>query len=356
MVDRWARQFETKVQRQVVVQDDEISRQAEHLAFVEAQIAAVRDSLQRFDLQAEAIQTTAEGKARRRDAHRQSQAAKLAADHHLRIQEMEKVHAAAVDQLRTEFEATLAEANGWAQKVANEKTGQLNKEFERVQKQIAGWKAKPAQTEYDQGEDFETLALLQEPDQDRIRELEVRVRDKAAERLQALQRQKEKLAKCLALVEEVEAARANTIEELKRKLDATDADYARKEKAIVQKNVAQIADARQAVEEAQESLRDVENTFATFKKRFAKEVQENAQVAENLLKELSNTASQPQTVRPEVRELAKVEEKLEALRADLRNQEAVLREQRAANSELMCEIGRFKSQVRIAQRRAALQI
>jgi DNA-binding protein H-NS len=355
-LSRRVEQFQTKLQQQIDIQDDEISRYARHLGTLQASIVETRDALRRFIAQSEQAKQTSEGARRRRIAHAQSITARLSAEHHSLIQDLVNDHRSELQEMCSEFETALDEIGGWAEGLTKEKIAPVNGQIQQIQKQIAGRKSLEIHDSKDPMETFAEMEHVQSLESQRIQFLETAIRDKNKDRLTSLVQMKQQLADCVSTLEQLDQRHSIQIDKLKSKLEDVEARYKKRLVPETEKHRREVVSARRKLQGVDRRIEEIEKEIAKREQNHLSEMLVVSQSRDQLRMDLKAVSSRPAPSRKEITGSLQLQAKLAKLREDLANEEEILRDERKRNEMLKRESARVRDEARIAQRRAALRL
>jgi hypothetical protein len=279
----------------------------------------------------------------------------MRADHHAAVQAIEADHAAEFGREEEVFEDARAKIQAWAEKCAVEKTAGIAQEIAKLQKQITARKSRPPAPD-DQSETAATFAYFDKWEKEMIEKLELQRRDANAERLQALLKLKERLNQCVLTLEELEKAQLANIKELKGKSRTVDVEYEKKLRDVTQKHRKQITQLQRNIEDEQAQVREIDEMITTFQKTRAETEVEDLVATDKLRREIRDASAHVFQPPEETGELVELQAKLAKLQEQLMKQDAVLETERNVNNELTSRVARVRGELRIAERRAALDI
>jgi hypothetical protein len=354
-LDRRLQSFETKLHHQIVVQNDEIGRYAEHLEFLKTQILQTKDALRRFALQSEQAQCSREGAKRRAKVHNQGKAAKLTADHHSIVQDLEIAHDSLLEQQGTEFQTTLNEIAVWAENLAKNRVGPVNVQIMRVHKQIAATKTKPLPTPIADTDDLTASSDFQRIVLDRAEVLETALRDKNAERLQGLLLMKQQLTACLETLEELETAHSGRVTKLKTQLVSVDNTYNKMLSTLSEQHRRAMAAAKSALDESNREADGIAQRVSGLQEDHLQRMLEVEWTTDQYRMELREVSSLPAPSRADVTKARDIQAKLDELKEMLGQREGLLDAERHNNESLRRAVSRLRDEARLAERRAALE-
>ena len=120
-LDRRLEQFQSKVQRQINLADDQIQRNQAYLDSLLGEIAGEQDRLRRFQVQSEQAEEKRLGEKRKHSITIQLQAARLTANHHAEVAELQERIKQENLALSREFEDEVENVDSRVQKKMNER-------------------------------------------------------------------------------------------------------------------------------------------------------------------------------------------------------------------------------------------
>jgi chromosome segregation ATPase len=355
MLERRRETLDAKVQQKLTAVDSEIAQQVEYLRVLQTRIVEAQDALTRFDRQVEQARVLSAGEARQKETHRSAQTTKIVADHHSAVRAMVADHDSALEREEEAFNETLAHIKAWAEKRAAEKAAGVTQEIGKLQKQITSWKSRKPVAD-DESETAATFAYFEKWDKGMIGKLETMVRDENAARLDGLLKLKDRLSHCLSTLDELDKAHEPKMKELNVKSRKVDADYEKRLRDVTQKHKKQIVDIQRKIEGAQGEVREIEEAVRNYEKTRTSLELEDAVATETLQREIREATALMVQPAEETRNFGELKAKLAKLEARLASTEAVLDRERTLNNELASRVGRARSEARIAERRAALDI
>lgn len=355
--DHRLEQFKAKLQQHININDDEIARLADYLNSVKTEIIEYRDKMNRFRLQADQAQQDSVGRRKRQKAQVESKVAKLVADHHIFIQELNDRNQKELDEIQKDYETSMAQIDDWAQNQVNNKVNPVENEINKVKRQM-----ELVKTSHDEDPEDDALYYLETGQQlelEKIHNLESELRDRNKDRLAQLLNAKNQLASCVSTLEDLEHAHTSKMDKLRSslemidkkydsKLESTEKDHERKTKQLKKK----LNDLNTQISKLQTSIKKVQSEYT---QQMFDASKTNDQIKLSLH---ASTASKPSLShsQSQVTETQNVTLQLDQLRARLAESENVLIEERNCNEALKREISRLRDESKIASRRMQLNL
>jgi predicted nucleic acid-binding Zn-ribbon protein len=102
--ERQMEQFQNKVQQNINLADDEISRLSTYLLTLRADIADVQDQLTRTNNKNTQLSTEHSGREKRSHANAETVIARLRAEHHMSMQNLQERYSQEINVLHKNFE------------------------------------------------------------------------------------------------------------------------------------------------------------------------------------------------------------------------------------------------------------
>jgi len=348
--------FQTKVQQQIDLQDDEIARLADYLKSIEAEIVETQDALRRFDIQSTQARQAAQGARRQSAVRDEARAARMRSDHHSLIHDMQESHSNLLEQMHSEFTEALSEIESQADQRAQAKIQPVNAQIQRIQKVLENIKGASISEEPSAIGAIADLEQNQRVDQERIRMLEVALRDKNQDRLASLSILREQLGDCVATLEDLEQSHAVKVDKLRTQLQMTDEKYDQKVGIETEKHQRQVKPVKRKIAELEKQIERLEVEAKKFRDEHAAQMLEMAQARDRARMELQMVAAKDPPSRAEILTSLQTQAQCDDLRSTLAGRERALDAERANNAALKRELARLRMNARIAQRRAALNL
>lgn len=358
-LDRRLEAFQAKVQQEIDIQDDEIARLTDYLNCIKAETLEVKDSLIRFKTQSEQDMHHRKGKRQCKKANLLAKAARMKCEHHTLIQDLEESHATKVEQMNDDFEKMLEEVSVWAEKLGNEKIKPVVSQIARVEKlleEARNEEVEVAQRGEENTDEIDFLASTHELDSERIMRLETSLKEKNQDRLRALTSMKQQLSECVATLEDLEQAHSVKMDKLKTKLALVDTKYEQKLKSDTETHRRQMNSQKRKVADAESRTAEIQKLIDKMEKQHSVQMQEASQVNVRMRMDMRAMTRKPAASRKEVSDSLKKETEVRQMRTELEKRERILLEERENNDRLKREVSRIKDEIRIAERRAALNL
>jgi hypothetical protein len=256
----------------------------------------------------------------------------------------------------SEFETALDDIGGWTEGLTKEKIGPVNGQIQKMQKQIAALKSVQ---NHDSIDPMETLAEIEHTrnlEFERIQFLEIALRDKNKDRLSSLVKMKQQLADCVSTLELLDQRHSIQIDKLKPKLEVVEEKYRKRLATETEKHRRQVVSARRKLEGVDRRIGEIEKEIGKMQQNHLGQMITVTQSRDQLRLDLKAVSARPAPSRREITVALQLQQQLEKLKDDLANGEGILGEERNRNEMLKREIGRLRDEVRMTQRRAALNL
>lgn len=356
-LDRRIEQFQVKVQQKINLADDEIARQSDYLNNLQAEISEYEDKMNRFTMKSDQLSEEKNGRKRRQKAQYEAKVAKLKAEHHASMQEIQSIQSKEVNTMNEDFENTLAEIEKSSSARVNARVQPVESDIEKVTSIIAKLKENMHNTERLMDPHAEEdIKETQKLEITRIQKLEKLLNKRSSERLTSLVKAKEQLADCVSTLEELEQQHTITMDNLRSKLQNMDAKYDEKlakDTAQHQRNMDAI---RRKIRETQKKTAALQKAMKKAEQRHKEQIMSASKESEQLKLDFKMITSRKETQRKEDNEAQVILSQLDKLRKEKDTYEATLSNARGENEALKREIGRLSYEIRLAKRREALKL
>jgi cell division protein FtsB len=256
--------------------------------------------------------------------------------------------------MHSEFDSTLSEIEVSAERRRKEMLAPVIQQIGRMQKLLDGLRTSAAGS--DSGLVDEVFEQDEGIDQERIRRLELAVRDKNKSRLMALLSLKQQLRECVSTLEDLEQSHPGQIDRLRRRLQTSDSKYERRLKEGSERHWTDTAELTRRIAETNKGVARIEAEIGKFREGHASQMLELAQATDQARMELHMVTAREPPSRKHASEAMQWQAKLEDLKRDLEDRDQVLAQERQNNMALKREISRVKAAARIAERRSVLNL
>lgn len=358
-LDRRLETFQAKLQQHIDIHDDEIARMTDYLAEIQAETAEVKDALTRLTIQAEQAKQDRIGKKQYQRSQNRAKASRMKRDLDSIMQDLEETHRDKVQAITDDFEKMLGQVEEWAENLGKEKIKPLNAEIAKLERQIENARAEHEKLTKSAGKattELDFLVGAHELDAERIATLQAALREKNQDRLQSLLNMKQQLTECVSTLEELEHAHAVKMDKLKSKLELMDNDYERKVKDTTESHEREMGVERRRIQEAVERAKEIEKQIEKTERQHAAQMQEATQSGARMRMDIKALGKKPAASRKEISDSLKKDAELYQLKLELERREAVLAQERENNDRLKREVSRVRDELRLAERRAALNL
>jgi cell division protein FtsB len=305
-------------------------------------------------MQSTQAQQTARADRRRKVTRIESKASKMLSDHHSRIRDLQKSHSILLGQMHGEFESTLIGIELWAEKLSVEKIAPVADQIRRTQKALSDLKSSPVSESVPTVEETVEIDQRHRLDRERIRMLEVALRDKNRDRLSSLLGMKRQLGNCVAVLEDLDQAHAVAVDKLQQRLEMVDERYDRKIGWETEKHQREIAAMRGRIASVERQIAKAEDDVKKCQDGHSDVMLEMAQSTEEIRMELHRITAKDPPSRKAISASLVTQVKLEDMKVELGKREKALETERGNNAALKREIARLRTNATIAERRSAL--
>lgn len=352
LLERRMEQFQYKVQQNINLADDEISRLAGYLSVVRGDITDAQDQLNRISLKTTQLEQQSAGREKRHKANLDTFIASMNTRHHRLMQELQERHAQELSSIHQSFRENIAQIEQLMHEKIQQKTGPVEDLLKKTQTQYQklvdtqGISAKSLEADA-----LEDIRGLQELEFQRQKRLEATLAARNQERLDSLLQGKARLSDCVNTLEEMERNHASSMETYKTKLETMDQCYHERVKRETERHSRVVESLKRKQSEIEKRADALQKTVQRIQKCHKRQVEDAVREGEMLRTTIESTEAKSQQGE---RETAKVQEwtnKLQQLKKKLENSENTLMQARTDNETMKREIARLKHEAVMATRR-----
>jgi hypothetical protein len=356
-LERRLNQFQAKVQQEVFLVEDQIRRSQLYFDTLEAERAEMEDKLSRLQTQSQQRHHEEDGRQKKRAARVQSQAALLNRDHQLEITEILARAKETDDAMRLDFETQVELCDNAIQKKAQEKLAPIEATIARTQAMIAKYRDPAASTQIDEEPISEAESeVMQRLHREKLKALTQMLKDRNAERLEALTKAREQLSECVQTLEDLESHHSLAVSNLIERLASTDTRYEEKLHTITDDHKRKTDAVRRKAQEAEKKAKRAQQSLQDAEKRYAFELNELT-VENGLLKtEFQRVTAEPVNAYNLPEQLSQAESLLSQKKTELQKLEECVIQLRSDTHRMARDVARMNHEAAIAKRRAALGV
>jgi uncharacterized phage infection (PIP) family protein YhgE len=317
----------------------------------------MEDKLARFQLQSQQQHHQDDGRRKRRFAMIQAQAALLHRDHELQMTELLSKAKEMDDAMRQDFETQVEQCDRYIQKKAEEKLAPIEATITRTQAMIVQYRDAPPATEpEDEPTSQAHNEALQRLERDKLKSLAQQLKQRNAERLNALIAGRERLSECVETLEHLESSHSTTISTLTSRLESIDTRYQEKLRTLTDNHNQKTDSTRRKVKEAEMKMNHVQHAFHETEKRCRSEMNECNTENELLRTELMRLRDAIEDTPNLAGQLAEAATRLSQKKMELQQRDELVLQLRAESQSLSREVARLNHEAAIEKRRAALGV
>ncbi|OHT10107.1 hypothetical protein TRFO_20745 [Tritrichomonas foetus] len=357
-LDRRLEQFQFKVQQQINITDDQLTRISEYYHTLQNDITNFEDKLNRLNIRATQIEHTKKGRENCKSAEKKAKASRLMNDHEKRLKELSEYYQKQKEVMRIDFENTYEEIDKMAQKRAEDKVKPVENEIKKTISLINKLNDASNQNNNDSEESLieQDVNHAHDMELQRIANLEAKLEDQNKYRLEMLIEEKNRLTECVNLLEDMERNHITEMEHLKDELDAIDVKYSEQVKARKSKQHKETAKIKRTIHDREQQVKTLQKALHKSEKRQREEMQKASETSEYLRTELLAVKKRVSQQRENDNEISEQRGQLSELSIQLNQREQILLKMRTDNETLKRDIARITQEKLIAKRRAALNI
>jgi len=186
--------------------------------------------------------------------------------------------------------------------------------------------------------------------------LESALRDKNQDRLASLTILRQQLSDCVSTLEDLEQSHSVKIDKLRSQLQMIDDKYDQKVSTETDKHERQIKVVKKKIGDVAKQVERIEGEVAKFRNEHSAQMLEMTRARDQVRMELQMVAAKDPPSRAEITTSLQTQTQFEDLKSELVKKERALDAEREQNAALKREIARLRTNARIAQRRAALNL
>lgn len=348
-------QFQSRVQQNVNLADDELLRLANYLSTLKGDIADTKDQLNRVSLKTTQLQQELSGRDKRHVAGRDMSIARCKAKHHTAMQELQERQAHEIGRIHQDFEDKIAEIEILSKVKIQRKTGLVEELISKAQMQIKRLMEMSEQganaMEEETPEDIQELQKLENQRQQRLEKV-MDLRNK--ERLDSLLQAKTRLSDCIATLEEMERNHASNMENYKKRLEAIDARYNQRRKIETEKQERAVDSVKRKYADLERRAMALQKTTRKIERHHKGQILDAVREGEMLKMSVETTEAKSVQVRQGNQKVQALTQKRNETRKRLEVSENGLMQARTDNEALKREIARLKHEAIMAKRRPVL--
>lgn len=350
-MERRMEQFQNRVQTNINLADDEIARLQSYLSTVQGEILDVKDKLNSHNIKSAQVQQEVIGRKKRSQAQIDAKIARMKADHHSKIQEIQQLHSDEIKSMQHDFEDTMAQLDQITREKTQKRVGPIEDVMKQTEMTIKKMKDSFGSSERAaETEAINDIKSLQELQYSRQQRLEVAVQKRNQERLESLVQAKTRLSDCVNTLEEMERNHTISMENYKRQLEAMDNRYQEKIKRDSERQNRTTEGLSRKYAEYEKRYRALQRTIKKIKQHHQQQIEEAVREGETL--KLTAAAYETQTTQS-TKEISKIQSNnklLIDLKRKLETRENELAQARTNNESMKREIARLKHEIRLRKR------
>lgn len=348
-------QFQSRVQQNVNLADDELSRLANYLITIRGDVAEARDGLNRVTHTTSRLQHESAGRSKRIQAEHEAFVSRINAKHHSRMHELQEHQAREIETLHRNFEDSINNVSEMAKTYTLKKTQAVDELISRAEMQQKRFmeSAEMQMTEVEEAP--EDIKEVQAMEMERQRRLEQTIEARTQERLTSLRQAKTRLSDCVASLEEMERNHAGAMTNCKNRLDAMDKRYNDQVARETHRHEKETMTLKRKQSDLEERAAAMQRTIRKIERHHKSQIEEAVREGEML--KTSVEANEARSIQIE-KGSSKVHDwtaKLQQLRSKLESTENGLIQARTDNESMKREIARLKHEARMQQRRMAIE-
>ncbi|KAH0794140.1 hypothetical protein GPJ56_002018 [Histomonas meleagridis] len=351
-MERRINQFQTKVQQNINIANDQLRQCSEYYGLIQAEIKEIQDRIRKLDRHYQQAHNTKDGKEKRKSVIYKTKISQFNSRYQNAIQQLIEQQSKEIQEINDDFESTLLEIEAHNQNLIEEKCQPIERQIQITTHKIEQTKEKIQKI---QGKTITIEEdLITDFDSQRISSLEESIQNSNNERLKRLIRAKNQLTDCVRSLENMESNHTAQIENLQQQLTDIETDYQNKLKnktdqinqlsKIYHKKIADLENKNKILKK---SLQLNEANFQTLMTSAANE---SAQVT----KSITNIKRSQRESLSKCNEMQSAKFDYDELKRKLEKSEKELIKEREENDRLKREIARIVHQRKIAKRRAEL--
>jgi chromosome segregation ATPase len=349
--DRKMEQFQHRVQQKINLADDEIQRLSAHLTRMKTDILDTKDELSRAKTKATQVTQELSGRTKTTQAHTDTVIAKLRAEHHMAMQELQERQSQEIGGIHQKFDDALAALEQLSvQKIAR-RTSALDEQLASAERQFGSLReasGRPAQAPApDARQDTESLQRLGAEREER---LEALIQARNQERLDSLLQAKSRLSDCVGTLEEMERNHATRMATFKSRLDAMDAAHGDKQRREEERQARAAGGLRRRQGELEKRARSIQKTIARLERHHAAQVAAALREGQQLQGGVAAAAARGQAAAEQGAKLQQWQARCAQARARLAQREGELAQARADNEAAKREVARLQHEARAPRR------
>ena len=349
--------------------DDEIERLKNYLNSVKIEILDLKDQITRYEHQYQQDQHEKKGKQIKELSKKDAQLAKIEADHHAAILDLNKAHQTRIDMMNNDFDKSLAEIEENSSKKTErelKKYDDLAAKMEDQIKKAAKRLNKTKDTSFNSGDEEEDSFDAEDDEnkymqdtlnleQQKIKTLEDNIKQRDQERLQALTKSKKQLNEAVNALESMEKAHVQKMDEYKKAIDTMDEKYKKTIHSLSNGQKKQLMPGKKRIFAAEKQIQQLQQQISKTEEQQNVKLLSLTDKRDRLKAEFVSVTSKSIEI-PSFEEAHEAERQAEAMRKQLEKRENDLLAARSENQSIKRELGRLKHIVRVNQRRTALGI
>lgn len=355
LLERRMEQFQSKVQQNINLADDEITRLASYLQTLKGDIVDVKDQLSRVAIKTAQLQQEATGKEKRYQASIETVVAKLKKEHHSVMKELQERHSQEIAAVYQAYQEEIAEIEKVTNQKIKQRTGPVEELLAQTQNQYK--RMVEAQSTVDKTlelESMEDIRVIQELELERQRRLESAIEARNQERLESLLQAKSRLSDCVATLEEMDRNHASKMQSYMTRIETMDSRYQDQMKRETEKHNRVVEQLKRRQYDLDARSAALERTRSKIERNHKRQIEQAIQEGESLKLSIEAHEARSQQTAQESGKVQAWAAKLEQLKKKLESSENNLMQARTENEAMKREIARLKHEARMARRRPVL--
>ena len=230
-MDRRIDRFQSKVQVNINLANDEIERLSQDLLILQGEVDSVKDQLNRTNIQLDQVGQAATGIQNREKAENKMKIARQKIKNETQINEIVQNHKAKVAEIQRDYQESLDKLGIWAEKKEAQKLAPLEEQLNLINEKRKKYEFtinSASETIMDNaGKETDAVQSIEFA---RIASLQNSIKQKNGERLQLLNRAKDRLAECVERLDTMETNHKLEINSLQSQLNSLDESYQMRER------------------------------------------------------------------------------------------------------------------------------
>ena len=368
--NRKLEQFQAKVQQSIELADDEIERLKNYLNSVKIEILDLRDQKTRYEQQYQQDQHEKKGQIIKEMSKKDAQLAKIEAEHHAAVLDLNKAHQTRIDMMNSDFDKSLKEIEEDSNKKSERElkkyddlASRLEEQIKRAAKRLNNEKDSSKYDESDSDDEelnpeedenkymMDTLNI----EEQKIKALQDSIKQRDQERLQALNKSKKQLNDAVNALETLEKAHVQKMDNYKKAIETLDDKYKKSISSLTNGQKKQLMPGKKRIAAAEKHIQQLQQQISKTEEQQNVKLLSLTDKRDRLKQEFVSVTSKT-IEKPSFEEAHEAERQADGLRKQLEKKENELLAARSENQAIKRELGRLKHITRVSKRRSALGI